>query len=72
MLFKHYLKYFIISYYYHVTILKLTNGTTTFEDVATLHVFPAKKGGGGGWGGQCGGEACIQRFELMRDTSGYM
>ena len=38
----------------------LTNGTTTFEDVATL--FSAGGGGGGGGGSKC--------FELMRDTSG--
>ena len=31
-----------------MTILKLTNGTTTFEDVATLHVFGGGGGGGGG------------------------
>ena len=36
----------------------LTNGTITFEDVATL--FPARGGGGG--------KQYV--FELMRDTSG--
>ena len=40
----------------------LTNGTTTFEDVATL--FPVGGGGGGGGGGK------QYVFELMRDTSG--
>ena len=49
-----------------MTIFKvLTNGTTTFEDVATL--FPAGGGGGGGGGGQT---VCFQRFELMTDISG--
>ena len=46
-----------------MTILKvLTNGTTTFEDVATQHNF-LRGGGGGGGGG-------ANSFELIRDTSG--